>query len=436
MRLWRRGSFRTQIVALTATVTALAMLLLTVVLHLVLSNLGRRDVTRVLEDRSEAVVGSVQAASTGDRLEVPGEELDAGVAVYDASGALVAGSAPAKLQAVYDRLSTSDHVVTTGVGEESRIRAVPFRTDGGARGVVVVTERLAPYEEAEHYALLFSLVTGLFTTAAAAIAASWISHRALAPVAAMAETASDWSEHDLGRRFDQGPPTNELSALAGTLDTLLDRVAAAIRSEQRLTSELAHELRTPLTTVQGTADLALLRDGLTPEARTDLTEISAAARRMSATISALLELARNEATVVASSQSSLAEVVAEILETTDDGRVRVEVDTPDVRLAVPHALAVRALAPVVANAVRLATSTVTLSAEPGPARTVDIAVVDDGDGVDPELADRLFEPGVTSGSGTGLGLAIARRVARSAGGELTLADAGPPARFVLRLPLA
>jgi signal transduction histidine kinase len=423
-------------VVLTAAVTAIAMLLLTVVLHLVLSNLGRRDVARVLEDRSDAVVGSVQSASTGTRLEVPGEDLDAGVAVYDSSGTLVAGSVPAKLKPIYDRLSTTDRVVTTGLGEETRVRAVPFRTDGGASGVVVVAERLAPYEEAEHYALLFSLLTGLLTTAAAAAAAAWISHRALAPVAAMARTASDWSEHDLGRRFDQGPPDNELSALAGTLDTLLDRVAAAIRSEQRLTSELAHELRTPLTTVQGTADLALLRDDLTPDVRTDLTEISAAARRMSATISALLEVARNEATVVASSQSSLAEVVAELLETTDDGRVRVEVDTPDVRLAVPHALAVRALTPVVENAVRLAASSVTLTSAPGPARTVDITVVDDGEGVEPGLVDRLFEPGVTSGSGTGLGLAIARRVARSAGGELSLEDPGPPTRFVLRLPVA
>lgn len=91
----------------------------------------------------------------------------------------------------------------------------------------------------------------------------------------MAERAADWSEHDLSHRFGLGPPTNELAALGETLDHLLDRVAMAIRSEQRLTSELAHELRTPLTAIQGSADLALLR-GVKDEAlnSTQLTQLT------------------------------------------------------------------------------------------------------------------------------------------------------------------
>ena len=436
MSWWRRLTFRQEIIALTAAVTAVAMLLLTLVLQVVLSDLTRRDVDRVLEERAEAVIGTVQAASSGERLVVPDQELDAGVAVYDQSGALVAGGPALQLRETYEELATSTRTKVSSTGETYRIRAQPFESPGGARGVVIVVERLAPYEEAQHYALLVSLVTGLVTTAAAALIAAWISRRALRPVAAMARTASDWSEHDLGRRFDLGPPTNELSALAGTLDTLLDRVAAVIRSEQRLTAELAHELRTPLTTVQGTADLALLRQGLAPEVREDLLEISAAARRMSATITTLLELARSEATLVEASQCSLRDVVDEIVETTDGDRVAISVAVTELRLAVPHAIAVRALAPVVENAVRLASASVAVSAAPGPARTVDITVVDDGPGVESGLAGRLFEPGVTSGDGTGLGLAIARRVARSAGGELSLDDPGPPTRFLLRLPIA
>ena len=115
----------------------------------------------------------------------------------------------------------------------------------------------------------------------------------------MAETATEWSEHDLARRFGLGPPDNEITALAATLDQLLDKVSSAIRSEQRLTSELAHELRTPLTTIQGMADLVLLRDVLPAAATRDIDEISTASQRMAATITALLDLARNEATVLA-----------------------------------------------------------------------------------------------------------------------------------------
>jgi signal transduction histidine kinase len=63
-------------------------------------------------------------------------------------------------------------------------------------------------------------------------------------------------------------------------------------------------------------------------------------------------------------------------------------------------------------------------------------VRDDGEGVDRELRERLFEPGTSGTDGTGLGLAISRRVARSVGGDVVLADDLRPdgSAFVLRLP--
>ena len=134
-----------------------------------------------------------------------------------------------------------------------------------ARGVVVVTERLEPYEEAERLALIVSLVTGVLATGGGG-------DRGLGHPARAASGRRDGRDRrrvERARprsRFDLGPPDNEISALAGTLDQLLDKVSSAIRSEQRLTSELAHELRTPLTTIQGMADLMLLRDILPPEA--------------------------------------------------------------------------------------------------------------------------------------------------------------------------
>ncbi|NUU23200.1 MAG: sensor histidine kinase [Streptomycetaceae bacterium] len=54
-----------------------------------------------------------------------------------------------------------------------------------------------------------------------------------------------------------------------------------------------------------------------------------------------------------------------------------------------------------------------------------ISVVDSGEGVAPELRERLFEEGVgTHGDGRGLGLAIAAQAARRTGGEVRLADPG------------
>jgi two-component system sensor histidine kinase KdpD len=73
---------------------------------------------------------------------------------------------------------------------------------------------------------------------------------------------------------------------------------------------------------------------------------------------------------------------------------------------------------------------------------VEVSVSDQGPGVAPADAERIFEPfsrGSGSGDvpGSGLGLAIARGLARSNGGELRLAPPdGQGTTFVLSLPAA
>jgi signal transduction histidine kinase len=64
-----------------------------------------------------------------------------------------------------------------------------------------------------------------------------------------------------------------------------------------------------------------------------------------------------------------------------------------------------------------------------------IAVEDEGPGVDPAEAERIFEPFVTNrADGTGLGLAIARELAEAQGGTLRLEPSPRGGRFVLSLP--
>ncbi len=63
-------------------------------------------------------------------------------------------------------------------------------------------------------------------------------------------------------------------------------------------------------------------------------------------------------------------------------------------------------------------------------------MADDGDGVAPEDADRIFDPFYRGGSeaartrpGTGLGLAIARAVVEAHGGRIWLAPSDRGSRF-------
>lgn len=431
------GSLRRRLVVLTGLLSALVALGLVVVVHLVLEGSASSAVDRVLADRVDAVVSSVGVA--GGAVLVPDERLEPGVAVYDDTGRLVAGQVPPSLGSAFADLSTVTEPDSADVGESYRVRAEPFVTDAGAAGVVVVAEPVGPYEADERTALLVSLAAGALMVVLAMGLAAWASHRALAPVADMARVAEEWSEHDLESRFDLGAPTDEIRALGHTMDALLDKVAQAITAEQRLTAELAHELRSPLTTVQATAELVAMRPDLDRQLRQDMTDIRASCRTMADTISTLLDLARTPGTSVGQGTTCDVRTVLDELRLDVSGRpgldVVVEVEAPaGLRVGTSAVLLRRALVPVLENAVRSARRVRLVAVR--QERAVRIRIADDGPGVGAEAAARLFEPGYSTSGSSGLGLSLARRVARSAGGDLLLVrdPTTPGAAFDLVLP--
>lgn len=427
-------SFRAAIVVSTVGLMTVAMVLVVLGIQVVLDVAARRDIHQVLDDRTDAMVRVLQQAST-DRLTVPDESLQPGMVVYDGDGRRVAGSVASEVRDAADGVATTDVVRTVSGGEEDdRLLATPFTTPSGEGGVLVVSQETAPYERSELYALIAAVVLGVLVIAATALMALRVTSQALRPVTVMADRAADWSEHDLSHRFALGPPTNELAALGATLDGLLDRVASAIRSEQRLTSELAHELRTPLTGIQGSADLALLRGVEDPAVREDLEQIAASAREMGAVITSLLDIAR-DGTTSGREQCHVADVVPALVAAAG-GRLEVvdRTATSTASVAAPAGLVVRAVAPLVDNACRHGRERVVIEATDHPDH-VELVVRDDGDGVEEGVRATLFEPGVSRrAGGAGLGLGIARRMARSFGGEVALGDGPGGAAFAVRLP--
>lgn len=438
----RRGfgprSFRSTIVLSTVGLMTISMLVVGLFIQLLLSRAAHKDVDQVLHQRARAAIAQVSEMSTTSLMVTDGA-LEPGVAVYDENGGLVAGSVSRSLRDVANLLATTDDEEVRDDDEEvARLLAVPFRTPGGARGVVVVTQDTTPYERSERYALYATGVLAALVIAATGLIALRVTRQALEPVTQMAQRAADWSERDLTHRFDLGPPSNELAALGETLDHLLDRVASAILAEQRLTAELAHELRTPLTSIQGSADLALLRGVADPGARQDLEQISASAREMSAVITTLLDVARDESPSSRRRSCTVADLVPALVAAAGEAhRVEQRTDSSSASIAAPRDLVVRAILPLVDNAVHHARTRIVLTAVDRP-DAVELTVADDGPGVESEARESLFEPGVTyREGGAGLGLGIARRVARSFGGEVRLAepDAGATgAAFVVSMP--
>ena len=67
---------------------------------------------------------------------------------------------------------------------------------------------------------------------------------------------------------------------------------------------------------------------------------------------------------------------------------------------------------------------------------VEIAVIDDGPGVSPDLLARIFDPYFsTKSTGTGLGLAITRKAVEEHGGQVSAHNVHPGLRVAVTLPL-
>lgn len=350
----------------------------------------------------------------------------------DAAAAALAGRAP----------TVSDSSATN-----TRLDALPVAQAGRRVGAVVAGISLAPYQQTRRTALIASLILGLVVLAAVALSARWLIARALRPVASMTRQAADWSEHDLDRRFALGPARDELTQLASTLDGLLERLAASLRHEQRLSAEISHELRTPLASIVAEAQYALRHGRQTDESRATLEDILQSARQLGRTLDTLMAAARAQldprratSDARACAQAAIAGIDREALE------AQVRAPRRPVKVAVEPQLLERILAPLTDNAARHARHWIEVTIEPD-GEAVRFTVQDDGPGLADEDREAIFEPGRRSGTsgavvsapvspGAGLGLALCRRLARTAGGEVYAQPSDAGARFVVRLPAA
>ncbi len=437
-----RLDLRGRVTLASAAVLALGLALLTLGVNLLLSHQIDQDASNALRDRADAQLATIEVR--GGRVAL-GEALrddafDQQAWVYAVTVALRRPRAPASVQRAADELSRASGPVERSLGEGIRLRAEPAFAARGSRrvGSVVVALSLVPYEHTERIALFGTLVLDLFVLAAGALLARRAVGNALRPVAEMTQHAAEWSASDLERRFNRGPPRDELTALSATLDALLARIGASLRHEQRFSAEMAHELRTPLSWVRGEAELALQDRRVPAEVRESLEEILRGTERMGGVISTLLAAARSDVTVgLASSDAAAgAERAVEVAgAVAERAAVRLRLVEPPARWSVgaESDIVVQALQPLLDNAVRHAGSTVTVALERA-GDAVAFAVTDDGDGIDGMSPDELFEPGVSTEGGAGLGLPLARRLARSAGGDVVVVPVATGARFELRLP--
>jgi len=233
---------------------------------------------------------------------------------------------------------------------------------------------------------------------------------------------------------------------------MAERLARAERlaSLERVAAGVGHEINNPLMVITGNAELAheevtLLGEALGASAEgprlRELTailgEIREAGERVRRVVHELQRLTREPTPT--SRSVELADAVARALKTAGvEAELRLG-STPPV--AVEEDALAQVLAILLVNA-RQATrnGAVRVVASTAESGAVVVDVVDEGEGIAPDLVARVFEPFFTTratGEGSGLGLAVAHHIVTAIGGDIACASTlGRGTTFRVTLPAA
>jgi signal transduction histidine kinase len=442
----RIRSVRSRLLLAVLGVVAAAVAAMILGFNLLLSRNLSHNASDLARARANAQLAGLRPVERGLELGETPDEGGGGSPVWVFSGGrtLEAPRSSRAVSAAARSLAGGGRRFLNVEGDDMRLYAVPAVFEGKRLGTVVAGVSLAPYEQTRRTALIGSLTLALLLLLVVAVAARWVLAAALRPVARMTDAAADWSERRLDRRFELGEPHDELTRLAATLDSLLDRISASLRREQRFSAELSHELRTPVSRIVAEADLALRRERSGSEYRGALEVVLRNAKQVASTIEALVAAAQQEAGLArgtADAYEAAAKAVEACEPAAAERGVALDVARPEsaVRVGVDRELAVRTLQPVVENAVRYGRERVLVSVTRNATRVVYL-VEDDGPGVDEAERERIFEAGLrgtaargAGGDGAGLGLALARRLARAASGDVEVLPGGG-GRFAVSLP--
>ncbi len=323
------------------------------------------------------------------------------------------------------------------------------------RGVVLAAIPLTDLQQTLRQLMDLEVIVSLVVLAALAVATWWLIKRDLRPLEKMAVTADAISAGDLSRRVEPAEPRTEVGRLGLSLNTMLSRIeeafaerAATEEKLRRFLADASHELRTPLTSIRGYSEVFRRAKDDPEDLELAMRRIEEESKRMGVMVEELLVLARlGEGREPEKLPVDLARVVDDAV---NDARASAPArdivlerpDTADV-LGDDHQLR-QVVHNLLTNAVLhtpdQAQIRVLVSARDGYAT---LAVADDGQGLEPDVAAQVFEPFYRADKsrtretgGVGLGLAIVAAIVEAHGGTVRLDTApGAGATFTVTLPL-
>jgi len=254
--------------------------------------------------------------------------------------------------------------------------------------------------------------------------------RALLPVEGIRARTAEISAADLSARVPVPASRDEVSALARTMNGMLERLEASAAAQRAFVSDAGHEMRSPLAAIRTEVEV-VQRAGLSDRTLSDLLGETG---RLEQLVADLLLLARADEGATPQRRTDV-----DLDDLLEEERLRLR-NRPDLTVTAEVAPArvvgdrsglARVVRNVVDNAARHAAGRLHLASGTDGERAW-IEITDDGPGIPEADRSRVFERFVRLDDararevgGSGLGLAIVRELVRAAGGQVGIDDAGP-----------
>ncbi|NRQ35452.1 HAMP domain-containing histidine kinase [Nonomuraea sp. NN258] len=337
------------------------------------------------------------------------------------------------------------HDETESTAGTVRYAVIPVKVAADPRPAHFVTAIFYDRQRDEIVDAVRVLSLSALAALALAGAAGWfVAGRVLAPVRLIGQTAEQISDSsDLTRRLDV-PGDDDVAALAGTFNHMLDRLERAFAVQRHFVDDAGHELRTPITVIRG--HLELMSDDPVDRAET-LALVTDELDRMNRIVDDLLTLARAEQPGwLAQEEVELADLtVSVVAKARPLGERRWRVDeVAEARVRGDRQRLTQALMQLAANAVRHTKEgdVIAVGSAVRYGGKAELWVRDSGPGVAPADRERIFSRFVRgtgrtgAHDGAGLGLAIVRSIAEAHGGSVKVVEAATGgACFVMTIPL-
>ena len=439
-------SFRARLALVAAAAVALAVVLASAVVYIVVRDELRGTVDDALRDRAAEISRfPLRAIQEGDRPVLEGPGL---------------GGAPGYIQVVQSdgttirppeervELPVSDHVLSVANGKGgpffsdthvSDVHLRVFTIPGSSGFAVQIARPLTEVDESLDRIRFYLILIALGGIAVAATLGLAVTRAAVAPVRRLTEASERVTETgDLSERIESRGQ-DELSRLASSFNTMLAALEQSTQAQRQLVADASHELRTPLTSLRTNIEvLAGNRSLPAGERERLLHDVVEQLGEMTTLIAELIELARGDQPLAKPEDVRLDLIAADAVDRAGRNQPNVTFTTSFAESLVhgDRATIERAVGNLLDNAAKWSPpgGEVEVAVHEG-----EVIVRDHGPGIDEEdlpfIFDRFYRARSARGMlGSGLGLAIVRQVAEAHGGAVTAERAeGGGTRVSLRL---